>query len=117
MILFLWPYRYTLLVGPVLLASFVLFAASSFGAVLNPFPSPERPPIYQQATPRHQQTQTSPELEQFKRDITQFSCSDLNALYDRIRRQFNAAVTKADKEYYNGFLGALYDEKTKRCKK
>jgi hypothetical protein len=116
MILFLRPYKNKLFIGPVLLASFVLFAASSFGAVLNPFPSPERTPIYQQ-TPRHQQPQTSPELEQFKRDITQFSCPDLNALYDRIRRQFNAAVTKADREYYNGFLGPLYDEKTKRCKK
>jgi hypothetical protein len=99
----------------VLLASAILFAASSFGAVLNPFPSPERAPIYQQVPPRYQQPQTSPELEQFKRDITQFSCPDLNALYDRIRRQFNAAVTVADREYYNDFLTALHNEKSKRC--
>ena len=95
----------------------VLFAAPSFGAVLNPFPSPERVPIYQQVAPRYQQRQTSPVLEQFKRDIAKFSCPDLKALYDRIQKQFYAAVTAADKEYYNGFLGALYDEQTKRCKK
>ncbi len=117
MIQFSLPCGKNLLIGPVLLASFVLFTASSFGAVLNPFPSPERAPIYQQVQPRYQQRQTSPELEQFKRDITQFSCPDINALYERIQRQFNAAVTPADKKYYNGFLGALYDEQTKRCKK
>ncbi|HHB75213.1 MAG TPA: hypothetical protein ENK84_01535 [Desulfobulbus sp.] len=95
----------------------VLFAASSFGAVLNPFPSPERVPIYQQVAPRVRQVQPATELEQFKQDLQNFSCADIEALSKKLQQQLNAATNVADRNYFNGFLNALRAEKRKKCNK
>ena len=95
----------------------VLFAASSFGAVLNPFPSPERVPIYRQIAPRARQRQPATELEQFKQDLKKFSCADIEALSKKLQQQLNAATNVADKNYFNGFLNALRAEKGRKCNK
>ncbi|MCF6188643.1 MAG: hypothetical protein L3J49_14365 [Desulfobulbaceae bacterium] len=94
-----------------------LFVATSFAAELLPFPSQQRAPQVQQSAPRYQQQQIQPEIEQFRRDITEFSCPELNALYSRIRTQFDAARTAADQEYYSRFLNELYREISGRCNK
>lgn len=88
----------------------MLFEASSFGAVLNPFPTRDRAPQYQQSFPGFRQAQPPPELEQFRRDIDKFPCPELKALQVRLRNQYNAAVTTTDKEYYRLFLNELYRE-------
>ena len=108
--------KITPIVLPVFL-TVILFAASSFGAVLNPFPSPERVPIYQQVAPRARQPQPATELEQFKKDLRHFSCADIDALSKKLQQQLNAAATVSDRTYFNGFLNALRAEKRRKCNK
>ncbi|HHL33361.1 MAG TPA: hypothetical protein ENJ30_03250 [Desulfobulbaceae bacterium] len=95
----------------------ILFAASSLGAVLNPFPSPERVPIYQQIVPRARQRQPATELEQFQQDLKKFSCTDIEELTKKLQQQLNTATTVADRNYFNEFLNALQAEKRKKCNK
>ena len=99
---------------PVFIA---FFATTSFAAELLPFPSPNRVPQVQQSAPRYSRPQPQPELEQFRRDITEFPCQELSALYSRMRTQFEAARTAADQEYYSRFLNELYREMSGRCNK
>ncbi len=99
---------------PVFIA---LFATTSFAAELLPFPSQNRAPQVQQSAPRYSQPRPQPELEQFRRDIAEFPCPELKALYSRIRSQFDAARTAADQEYYSRFLNELYGEISGRCNK
>jgi len=101
----------------LLVTAALLLTVNSYSAVLNPFPKLERAPVYQQVAPRYQQPGVSPELEQFRKDISRFPCSDLDTLTKRIEQQFNEADTVADREYYQNFLMALRDEKTRRCNK
>lgn len=116
---YLWKNKKRPPFTPLLFVIAVFCTASSFGAVLNPFPSPERVPMYQQVAPRSRQpqTRTLTEFTQFKRDVRQFSCAEIDTLYNRLQRQLNAAVTAADRNYYNGFLNILRAEKTRKCKK
>ncbi len=96
----------------------MLYAAPSFGAVLNPFPTRERAPQYQQqSVPRNNQVQPPKALEQFRQEIARFPCSELKALHGQLQNQYKAAVTKADKDYYRRFLNELYREMyNKSCK-
>jgi hypothetical protein len=84
-------------------------------AELVPFPSRDRTTQFEQSTPRYRQTQPNPRMEQFRRDIGLFECPELQALYDRIRDQYNAATTAADRDYYNNILGEMYRELSTRC--
>ena len=96
--------------------SVLLFAAPSFGAVLNPFPSPERIPVYQQTAPgRSRQPQPANELEQFSKDLQHFSCADIEELSQKLQQQLNAATTVADRNYFQGFLNALRAEEERKC--
>ncbi len=103
--------------GLTVLVFIALLPAFSFAAELLPFPSQNRAPQVQQTAPRYRQPQPQPELEQFRRDIKKFPCPELNALYSRIRSQFDAAQTAADQEYYSRFLNELYGEISSRCNK
>ena len=102
--------------GLTIIVFTTFFATSSFGAVLNPFPTRDRPPQYQQPAPISRQAQPSQELKQFRQEISRFQCPDLQALQVQLRNQFQSATTRADKEYYRGFLKELSREKDrKRC--
>ena len=100
----------------LLLFMLILFAASPAGAAeLLPFPSRDRAQQYQQAVPRPLSPQSDQEIESFRRDIASFPCPELDALYRKIRSQFDTAQTAADRDYYNRFLSELYREKSGRC--
>jgi len=117
MIFFSWP-EATILFRNLFfffVLSATLFSPPLFAAELLPFPSQNRAPQVEQSAPRYRQPQL--ELEQFRRDIATFPCPELNALYSRIRNQFDAARTTADQEYYSRFLNELYGEISGRCKK
>ncbi len=93
----------------------MLYAASSLGAVLNPFPTRERAP---QSSPRYPQVQSPQELGQFRQEIVRFQCPELRALKVQLQNQYKTAVAKDDKEYYRRFLNELYREMyNKSCKK
>ena len=91
----------------------ILFAASSFGAVLNPFPTQKRIPQYQEV-PRYPQIQSPQEIARFKRDIARFQCPQLKKLQVGLRGQYKAVVSTADKAYYKRFLKELYGEMGKK---
>jgi hypothetical protein len=112
---FLADYNKRLSLRLIFFIAVIFLAVNSYGAVLNPFPKPERMPVYKQVEPRYQVRQISPELEQFRHDITRFPCSDLDNLYERIQQQFNEAGTVEDRQYYRNFLTALDDERSRRC--
>jgi len=111
---YLWKNKKRPPFTPLLFVVAVFCTASSFGAVLNPFPSPERVPMYQQVAPS---PQPADELERFRQDLHRFSCADMDALYKRLKQQYDAASTNADRNYYNGFINALQVEKAKNCRK
>lgn len=119
MIFFSWPNGTSLFRNLFFLfvLSAPLFSPPLFAAELLPFPSQERAPQFQQSAPRYQQQQIQPELEQFRRDIAEFPCPELKALYSRIRSQFDAARTTEDQEYFSRFLNELYGEISGRCNK
>ncbi|MEA3467130.1 MAG: hypothetical protein U9R57_02775 [Thermodesulfobacteriota bacterium] len=95
----------------------MLYAASSLGAVLNPFPTRERAPQYQQSSPGYRQVQSPQELGQFRQEIAGFQCPELRALKVQLQNQYKTAVAKDDKEYYRRFLNELYREMyNKSCK-
>jgi len=101
--------------GLFFLFFWMLFATSAFGAELLPFPSKDRRSQYQRTTPQYHQQMSPSGLAKFRMDITRFQCSELDALYNRLRDQYDAAKTASDKEYYNYFLNELYREKSGRC--
>ena len=104
--------------GLTVIVFITFFATSSFGAVLNPFPTRERAPApqYQQSSPRYRQVEPSQELEQFRQEIARFQCPELQALQGRLQNQRQSAVTRADREYYRRFLNELSREMdSKRC--
>lgn len=115
MTFFSWPYSKKLFQGLSFVVFTTFFTTSAIAAELLPLPSRDRAPQYQQSAPRYRQPQPPPKLEQFRRDIAKFPCPELNALYDRIRGQYEAAATAADREYYNRFLSELYREMSGRC--
>ena len=95
----------------------MLYAASSFGAVLNPFPTRERAPQYQQSSPVYRQVKPPQELVKFRQEISGFQCPELKALHVQLQNQYKAAVAKSDKEYYRSFINELYREMyDKSCK-
>ncbi len=104
--------------GLTIIVFAVFFATSSFGAVLNPFPTRERAPApqYQQSSPQYRQVQPPPKLQQFKQEISRFQCPELQALKVQLRDQYQSAVTGDDKKYYRSFLNELSREMDdKRC--
>jgi len=84
-------------------------ATSSFGAVLNPFPTRDRRPQYQQESRRPQMLSVQ-EMVRFKQEIDKFQCPQLKKLHVRLRDQYKTAVSTADKAYYRRFLNELYRE-------
>ncbi len=87
----------------------VIYATPSFGAVLNPFPTRDRVPQYQQV-PRYLQVPPPQEMARFKKDIARYQCPQLKKLRVRLRDQYKAAVSNADKTYYKRFLNELYGQ-------
>ena len=115
---FLYYYNLTTPIILLPLLSLLLFAGLSFGAVLNPFPSLERVPVYRQRAPRRaRQPQPASELEQFTEDLQYFSCADIETLSKKLQQQLNAATTVADRNYFHGFINALQVEKERKCDK
>lgn len=95
---------------------FAVFTTTTLRAAeLHPFPPPDRESRFEQSAPQYREPRPSPNLEQFRRDLSTFPCQELHGLRERIRGQRDAAEPLGDRDYYDMFLNLISNEISRRC--